>query len=751
MALRNRVFFPQQVSPLMIGRERSKKSLLEAFHKDKLVLLSMEKDGGGVCSVGTLAKILQLHRLPDDTLKVLMQGETRVEITEETDVEGVLLASYQTLSLEDGEDSELLLEVQKQLRRLFEMDTQYPKELRNTIEKLTKADDLIDTMVAVLQLEASAKQTFLEEQNSLNRIQLFRETLQQELMNLEISRKIERNIKGQMESNQREYYLNEKKKAISRELGDDDSDQEWDDYQSKIDAISLSTEAKKKAEKELLRLKRMNPVGAEATVSRNYLDWILALPWSDKNQEDVHLLDAKKVLDAEHFALEEIKDRILEHLAVQKCSDDPQQPILCFLGPPGIGKTSLVRSIAKATKRAYVRQALGGVRDEAEIRGHRRTYIGAMPGKIIQGISRAGTGNPVFLLDEIDKMSGDFHHGDPAAALLEALDFEQNHSFRDHFLDLDYDLSSVFFICTANSLDGIPAPLQDRLEIIELSSYTEEEKLQIATQHLIPKQRRMHALSQEQFSVSEDAIRMLIRRYSREAGVRNLERLIAKGCRKLCRMIVEGEKGDQLHVSETDIVTVYGAPKYFDRQIGASSKIGVMNGLAVTTVGGMVLKIEALCLPGEGKIQLTGRLGDWLKESAHAGISFLRSQTDSIRLDVDFHKKHDFHIHYPGNPAKADGPSAGVAMCMAVLSAITRKAIPETIAITGEISLGGEVLAVGGIKEKLLAAHRQGIQRVFIPLENEGDLQKIPKEVLCELEISLVERVESVIESIFET
>ena len=761
IALRDVVVFPFETKGLVVSRPQSVANLLKADSEGKSILLVMQRKATqqsptvtDVHSVGTLAKILQILRLPDDKYRVLVKGEARVSIEKIQSKDLLWLGSYQSIE-EDVESNEqvqaLIRLLQERFEQLSASDSEIPTEMVKAIQGQTDPKKLADTLAPRLCNGATELQTVLEMSSATDRIQRLVEIIQHKMEVLEVDKRIQERVKQQMDRNQKEYYLNEKMSAIQKELGDDEGPSEFTQLQESIEAAGLPTEAYEKATRELKRLKKMSPMSAEATVSRTYLDWMTSLPWTARAEESNDLINARTVLDAEHYGLEDVKERILEYLAVRQVAPEGKSPILCLVGPPGIGKTSLAKSIAKATGRPYVRQALGGVRDESEIRGHRRTYIGSLPGKILQTLKRAGVVNPMFLLDEIDKMSGDYRHGDPAAALLEALDPEQNDTFRDHYIDTDYDLSQVMFICTANDLRGISGPLQDRLEILELSSYTEPEKVQIAVRHLIPKQLNQHGMTSEQVNFTEEGVLKLIRSYTKEPGVRSLERQVSKVCRKIIVQELENPSASNtVYTIDGEAVEEWlGTPKYLDRKVLRSAEVGVINGLAVTPWGGELLEIEVATFPGKGEVLLTGRLGDWLKESARAALSCLRMRVEALGLEADFYQQKDVHVHYPGNPLKTDGPSAGLAMACALLSALTGRPLRSDVAMTGEISLRGRVLAIGGVKEKLLAAHGRGMKLCFLPLENKAGLDDLPEFVLETMEVRCVSSIDEVLPFVF--
>jgi ATP-dependent Lon protease len=743
------------VVPLIVGRSKSRAALTAAFKGDKHIFLATQRTGGtsepgpeDLHEVGTIATIIQLIRLQDDNLRVLVEGTARGRMLRYTDGEhprAEVVFIPDAPSEPDLEMEALVRSVRGAFEQYVKLNKGIPPEMLLTVAAIEDPSRLADTLVAHLSFKFEERQELLEMDSPGLRLERILNFIQGEIEILQVERKIKTRVKKQMEKSQKEYYLNEQMQAIQKELGEkDEFKAELAELERKIREKKLSEEAVEKVARELRKLKMMSPMSAEATVVRSYIDWVLALPWFELTEDRLDIQRAAQVLDEDHFGLQKVKERILEHLAVTSLVERMQGPILCLVGPPGVGKTSLARSVATATNRAFVRQALGGVRDEAEIRGHRRTYIGALPGKIVQSLRKAGSSNPVFLLDEIDKMSTDFR-GDPASALLEVLDPEQNHAFNDHYLDLDYDLSRVMFICTANTLQGIPAPLQDRLEIIRLPGYTEPEKLAIAGRYLLPKQVAVNGLKADNLLLTRQAVQKVIRSYTREAGVRNLEREIATICRKVARRVVWKGVGTHVRVTSENVHKLLGVPHHSDTAHEAVDQVGLVRGLAVTPWGGEVLDIEVAVMPGKGKLILTGRLGDWLKESATAGFTYVRARAAALGLEPDFYEKVDLHVHYPGGSG-ADGPSAGIAMATALTSALTGVAVRHDVAMTGEISLRGRVLPIGGLKEKTLAAHRAEISRVLIPAENSKDLEDVPKNVREQVEIIPVAHMDEVLE-----
>lgn len=756
--LRDIVIFPAMVTPLFVGRPRSIQALEAANSEQRLVFLTTQKDPkiddphqDDLYEIGVTGQIIQLLKLPDGTVKVLIEGKNRARITSLEDRPECLYAKV-LLEEELQEESDEIEAMRRSVLTAFEtyinLSKKVPPEIFSTISGITSAGRLADTITPQLNVNVSDKQQIMNQLDPLLRLEHLLALLEHELQILGIEKKIRSRVKSQMEKSQKEYYLNEQMRAIQKELGEkDEFKQELRELEEKINAVGLSKEAKEKASAELRKLKMMSPMSAEATVVRNYIDWIVSLPWkkSSKDRHDLHR--AETILDTDHYGLQKVKERILEYLAVQAQVKKIKGPIICLLGPPGVGKTSLGRSIAKALERKFVRISLGGVRDEAEIRGHRRTYIGAMPGKIIHGMRKTGVMNPVFLLDEIDKMSTDFR-GDPSSALLEVLDPEQNHAFGDHFLDVEYDLSSVIFIATANSLHTIPRALLDRMEVIRVEGYTEEEKLHIARRYLLPKQLAAHGFTPEQITFSTSAIYEIIRYYTREAGVRNLEREIASICRKLTRRLLAAQTAKKkVAVNSRLVGALLGIRTYSYGALEADNMIGIATGLAWTAVGGETLTIETTILPGSGKLTVTGKLGEVMRESSQAALSYVRSRWQELGLEKDFYHHLDIHIHIPEGATPKDGPSAGITMATAIASALTGRAVDRTLAMTGEITLRGRVLAIGGLKEKLLAAKRAGITRVLIPDENRKELTEIPLTIQRGLTIVPVRHMDQVLAS----
>ena len=753
ISLRDVVVFPSMVIPLFVGREKSIIALNKAMDLSKEIVLITQKKAeiddpniNDLFKVGTLAKILQLLKLPDGTVKVLVEGLRKIDIKEIKNLDCFYIEPNET-SNEDNAYSELEVlsrALISQFEQYIKLNKKIPPEILNTISKIEDNSKLCDTISAHIPVKIDKKQKILETSDLKEKSELILEILQGEIDVLEVEKQVRKRVKSQMEKSQREYYLNEQMKAIQSELGGSDASRdEMHELEGSIKKSGMTKEAHEKATSELSKLKLMSPMSAEATVSRNYLDWLVKLPWKNNNKLSTDINKAKKILDEDHYGLDKVKERILEYLAIQKRVKKPKGSILCLVGPPGVGKTSLGKSIARATNRKYTRMSLGGVRDEAEIRGHRRTYIGSMPGKIIQNLSKVKVHNPLFLLDEIDKMTMDFR-GDPSSALLEVLDPEQNHAFADHYLEVDYDLSNIMFVCTANTLD-IPAPLLDRMEIIELSGYTEDEKANIAEKYLIPKQFKENGIEDNELSISKSAIIEMIQRYTREAGVRGLERTISKICRKVLKKIVTKSVKKKQIISKNNLYNLLGVQKYNHKSIIKENQIGQINGLAWTRVGGEILTIESAIVPGKGKLIHTGQLGDVMTESIQAAMTYVRSRSSQLNLNTDFYKKLDIHVHVPEGATPKDGPSAGVGMCTVIVSSLTGIPTKSDVAMTGEITLRGEVLAIGGLKEKLLAAHRSGIKTVLIPVENTKDLEEIPSKIKDKLEIVPVKWVDDVL------
>ena len=754
MPIRDVVIYPHMMTPFVVGREASIRALEEALAGDKRIFLATQHDPSvddpkpnEIYQVGTVANIVQSLKLPDGNIKVLVEGIDRGRILKISNEEGYFRVSIQTKVFRTVTTPSLEQLVQR-VTSLFEQYVKLSQSLNyDTMIAAIKVDEIgkfTDTIAANLNVSVEEKQELLEIFDPVDRLTRLADILDVEIEKLNVDRTIQGRVKRQMERAQREYYLNEKIKAIQKELGRNEKS-ELDELKKKIETAGMTKDALDHAMAELKRLEMMPPMSAESTVSRNYLDWLLAVPWKKKSKEIRDISRAQKVLEEDHYGLEKIKERILEFLAVRQLVKNPRGSILCFVGPPGVGKTSLGRSIARATGRKFVRLSLGGVRDEAEIRGHRRTYIGALPGQIIQMMKKSGTVNPVFLLDEVDKMSMDFR-GDPSAALLEVLDPEQNNTFMDHYLDVEYDLSKVFFITTANVVHTIPQPLQDRMEILRLEGYTEPEKLEIAKRFLIRKQREATGLTTGNMTLPDEAIVNVIRHYTREAGVRNLEREIANVCRKVARKVVKEGKNLQIALRPEDVAEYLGVIKFRDTKAEEKNEVGLATGLAWTEVGGQILNIEVTLMQGKGKLLLTGKLGDVMQESAQAAMSYVRSRATQMGLSPDFYRHLDIHVHIPEGAIPKDGPSAGITLATAVTSALTKIAVRRDVAMTGEITLRGKVLPIGGVKEKLLAAHRAGSRTVILPRDNEKDLADIPAAIQQELSLRFVENMDEVLD-----
>ena len=755
LPLRDIVIFPHMVAPLFVGREKSVSALSDAMNKNKEVFLATQRKAGidnpgesDISHVGTIGKVLQLLRLPDGTVKALVEGKSRARIdrfVHNDDFFQVALSTIKVPALPSAEAEALNRSIQEGFEEYAKLNKHISKELLSNVAAITDPSQMADTVSAHFSFKIEDKQRLLETIDLSERMSLLLSLIKMEIEVFRMDQRIKSRVKEQMEKTQKNYYLNEQMRAIKKEMGtEDDSADEIKELEEKIKKKKMSEEATEKVEQELKKLKMMTPMSAEATVVRNYIDWIISLPWFKQTEVGDDVDEAEKILDEDHYGLEKPKERILEYLAVQALVKKIRGPILCFVGPPGVGKTSLAKSIARATGREYVRLSLGGIRDEAEIRGHRRTYIGALPGKIIQSLKKAGVNNPVFCLDEVDKMSMDFR-GDPSAALLEVLDPEQNFSFNDHYLDLDYDLSDILFITTANTLPDIPLPLQDRMEIIRLPGYTEYEKYNIAKGFLLPKQIKNNGLEGKEVTFSKNSILAIIRRYTREAGVRNLEREISSVCRKLAREVLKEKDKTEFKVSEKSIPKYLGPYRFRQEQVEEKDQVGMVTGLAWTQVGGELLFIETLIMPGKGKLTVTGKLGDVMQESAQAALSYVRSRAANLMIEEDFYKKYDIHIHIPEGAIPKDGPSAGISMCSSLVSALTKRKVHRDIAMTGEITLRGRVLPIGGLKEKIIAAHRGGIKKILIPAENEKDLKDVPKSITHQLEIVTVEHMDEVL------
>ena len=754
MPVREMVIFPEMMHPFIVGREASVRALEDALAGDKKIFLVTQHDASvddpkpeEIYQVGTLANIVQSVKLPDGNIKVLVEGTERAKIVQITSEEGFFRASIRVVTSKT-EPSPQLQQASERVTGLFEQYVKLSQSLNyDTMIAAVRVEDagkLSDAISANLQIPVEEKQELLELFEPLERLNRIADILEVEIEKLNVDRSINTRVKRQMERAQKEYYLNEKLKAIQKELGRGEAN-EIEQLKKKIETSGMPEGPQEKAMQELKRLEMMPPMSAESTVSRNYLDWLLAVPWKKRSKEIRDIKRAEQILSEDHYGLEKIKDRILEYLAVRQLVKNPKGSILCFLGPPGVGKTSLAMSIGRATGRKFVRVSLGGVRDEAEIRGHRRTYIGALPGQIIQMMRKAGTTNPVFVLDEVDKMSMDFR-GDPSAALMEVLDPELNHAFTDHYLDVEYDLSKVMFVCTANVLHTIPQPLQDRMEVLRIPGYTEQEKHQIATRYLIPKQLEATGLAKEQLKFTDEAIKNTIRHYTREAGVRNLNRELANISRKVARKVVTEGKNVAVEVTPTNLNDFLGILKFRDFLAEKKNEIGLTTGLAWTEVGGEVLSTEATLMQGKGRLTLTGKLGDVMQESAQAGMSYVRSRSHLFGLPKDFYRHLDIHVHVPEGAIPKDGPSAGITLCTSIVSALTRIPVRCDLAMTGEITLRGKVLPIGGVKEKLLAAHRLGLRTVILPKDNEKDLADIPPEIQAQMSIHFVGSMDDVLQ-----
>lgn len=754
LPLRGQLVFPNMIVPLEVGRPKSISALDDAMIQDRRMVLTMQKDTKAddpapneIFQIGTLVEVKQVIKVPGGTMKVVFEGITRAKI-----LKYVGDMPHFRVQIEEIPDlEEKTSEIEALMRNLINQYEQYiksskkvPSEALVSVISVEEPGRLADTIAAHLNLKMEDKQRVLEAIPLKKRLETVSEILTREMELVELERKINIRVRKQMEKTQKEYYLREQMKAIQKELGErDDRGTETEEFRSKIEEVGLPQEVKDKVLREVERLEKMPPMAAEAVVVRNYLEWVLSLPWSKSTEDRIDIQAAEVILDEDHYGLRKVKDRILEYLAIRKLVNKMRGPILCLVGPPGVGKTSLAKSVARALDRKFVRISLGGVRDEAEIRGHRRTYVGAMPGRIIQGMRTAGSKNPVFLLDEIDKLSSDFR-GDPASALLEVLDPEQNVNFSDHYIESSFDMSNVMFITTANVLYSIPRPLLDRMEVIHISGYTEEEKVEIAKRHLLPKQRKDHGLTEDNLDISENTIRVLIREYTREAGVRNLERELANICRKAAREIVKGEES-AIRVNTGNLHRYLGAPRYRWGQAEKEDEVGVAMGMSVTEAGGDVMPIEVTVMKGKGTLLLTGKLGEVMRESAQAGFSYIRTRAGELEIDELFHEKRDIHIHVPEGAIPKDGPSAGITMATAVISALSGRPVRHDVAMTGEITLRGRVLPVGGIKEKVLAAHRAGLTTIVLPKENEKDLEDIPGNVKRRLNFVLAEHMDEVV------
>lgn len=754
LPLRDVVVFPSMVAPLFVGREKSILALEAAMEANKQLLLVTQKDAGHddpgldeLYRVGTLATILQMLKLPDGTVKVLVEGEKRVVIDSLSEDAFVSAAAHELPEIRpsNNELQGLVSALSSEFEKFSKLSKKVPSEVVSSLVSIEEPLRLIDTVATHLEMKISDKQEVLEETDVTQRVEFLLAIIEGEIDLIQVEKRIRGRVKKQMEKSQREYYLNEQMKAIQKEMGAlGEAGNEFEELEKKISEAGMPSEAKQKVDSELKKLKMMSPMSSEASVVRSYIEWLTDLPWKKRSKVRHDLSKAREILDSDHYGLDEVKDRILEYLAVQSRVKKLKGPVLCLVGPPGVGKTSLGQSIAKATNRKFTRVALGGVRDEAEIRGHRRTYIGSMPGKLVQKMSKVGVKNPLFLLDEIDKMGMD-HRGDPASALLEVLDPEQNHTFNDHYLEVDYDLSDVMFVCTSNSMN-IPAALLDRMEIIRIPGYTEDEKVNISQRYLIPKQVKNNGLKDAELEIEESAIRDIVRFYTREAGVRGLEREIAKLCRKVVKSIALKEIEPKVVVSDENLSDYLGVRKFSYGVADEEDRVGQVTGLAWTQVGGELLSIECSTVKGKGKVVRTGSLGDVMLESIQAAMTVVRSRAEVLGIDSDFHEQNDVHIHVPEGATPKDGPSAGIAMCTAMVSAFSGVPVKANVAMTGEITLRGQVLAIGGLKEKLLAAHRGGIKTVVIPYENEKDLKEVPENIKESLDIIPVKWIDEVLD-----
>ena len=754
LPLRDVVVFPHMVIPLFVGRPKSIKALEAAMEQGKSIMLAAQKaaakdepSASDIYEIGCVANILQMLKLPDGTVKVLVEGSQRARINHVSDAPTHFIADLTPLSSEVGDDSEveaMRRAIVQQFDQYVKLNKKIPPEILASLAGIDDAGRLADTVAAHLPLKLEQKQVILEIFNVAKRLEHLLGQLEGELDILQVEKRIRGRVKRQMEKSQREYYLNEQVKAIQKELGDIEEGAELEELEGRVRQASMSKEAEAKALGELKKLRMMSPMSAEATVIRSYIEAMVGLPWKKKTKISKDLLKAERVLDEDHYGLDKVKERILEYLAVQQRVDKVKAPILCLVGPPGVGKTSLGQSIARATNRKFVRMALGGVRDESEIRGHRRTYIGSMPGKILQSLTKVGVRNPLFLLDEVDKMGQDFR-GDPSSALLEVLDPEQNHTFQDHYIEVEYDLSDVMFVATANSLN-LPAPLLDRMEVIRLSGYTEDEKINIALRYLVPKQLKVNGIKEGELAIAESALRDIVRYYTREAGVRSLEREVSKICRKAVKALLLKKQKSKIAVTSRNLEKYLGVRRFSFGIAEQNNQVGQVTGLAWTEVGGELLTIEAVSLPGRGKMTTTGKLGEVMQESIQAALSVVRSRSRKLGIQEDFYQKRDIHIHLPEGATPKDGPSAGIAICTSMVSILTGIPVRADVAMTGEITLRGEVLPIGGLKEKLLAAHRGGIKTVLIPQENVKDLTEIPDNIKNKLDIHPVKWIEQVLE-----
>ncbi len=755
LPLRDIVVFPYMVAPLFVGRKKSVNALTDAMSKDKFVFLSTQNRAGidnpgegDIYKVGTIGNVLQLLKLPDGTVKALVEGKARARISKFIPGDDFFNVELEPLAEERVESPE----VEALSRAIIECFGDYTrvnkdisKDIVGNISAISDFSQLADTVAAHFSFKIHDKQRLLETSSVSERLSFLLQLIKAEIEIYNMEKRIRGRVKDQMEKTQKNYYLNEQMRAIKKEMGEDLSgSDEIKELEKRIKRKRMSKESSRKVRQEFKKLKMMTPMSAEATVVRNYIDWLVSLPWFDRGKVHQDIEKAETILDEDHFGLEKPKERILEYLAVQILVKKVRGPILCLVGPPGVGKTSLAKSVARATGRKFIRLSLGGVRDEAEIRGHRRTYIGAMPGKIIQSLKKTGVNNPVFCLDEVDKMSMDFR-GDPSAALLEVLDPEQNNNFNDHYLDVDYDLSDILFITTANTLPDIPLPLQDRMEVIRIPGYTEYEKYYIARDFLLPKQIKLNGLSEEKVQFSKNAVLTIIQKYTREAGVRNLEREIASVCRKIAREVVKNNERKIIKLTARSVQKFLGIPRFRHGEIEEENQIGIVTGLAWTNVGGELLCVETVIMPGKGELIITGKLGDVMKESVRAAVSYVRSRSDRLRIDNTFYKNYDIHVHVPEGAIPKDGPSAGIAICTSIVSTLTKRNVYRDVAMTGEITLRGRILPIGGLREKVLAAHRGGIKKILVPLENEKDLKEIPASISNQVELVLVDHMDDVL------
>ncbi len=755
LPLRDIVVFPHMVAPLFVGRTKSVNALTNAMNKDKRVFLATQNTAGvdnpgegDINKVGTIGTVLQLLRLPDGTVKALVEGKSRARIVNfipADDFFKVELEMIEDARISTAEGEALVRAIIKGFEEYAGVNKSISKEIVTNISAISDPSTLVDSVSAHFSFKIQDKQRLLETISLSDRLAFLLELIKAEVEIFNMEQKIKGRVKSQMEKTQKNYYLSEQMRAIKKEMGAEDGhSDELAELEKRIKRKRMSKEAARKVRQEFKKLKMMTPMSAEATVVRNYIDWLISLPWYNHGKIHKDIEKAETILDEDHYGLEKPKERILEYLAVQILVKKVRGPILCLVGPPGVGKTSLAKSVSRATGRRFIRLSLGGVRDEAEIRGHRRTYIGAMPGKIIQSIKKADVNNPVFCLDEVDKMSMDFR-GDPSAALLEVLDPEQNNSFNDHYLDVDYDLSDILFITTANTLPDIPLPLQDRMEVIQIPGYTEYEKYHIATGFLVPKQIKMNGLSEENIQFSKNGILEIIRRYTREAGVRNLEREISSVCRKVAREVVKDAEVKQSKITSKSLRKFLGMPKFRYGEIEEEDKVGLVTGLAWTQVGGELLSVETVIMPGKGELIITGKLGDVMKESARAAVSYVRSRSKRLQIDDKFYSEYDIHIHVPEGAIPKDGPSAGITMCTSIVSTLTNRPVHRDIAMTGEITLRGRILPIGGLREKVLAAHRGGITKILLPRENEKDLKEIPSSIAKQVEFVIVGSMDEVL------